>query len=102
MITTVAIRLALRKVAEITCGIDPTLIRVMARQGNLDRNYVASNAWEYRDEVFSYLKQHVDFEIRVEEALLYLTEEQAGAVLAVALGTTPNPMANHARIADIE
>jgi hypothetical protein len=85
MVTTVSIRLALRKLAEITCGMAPTLIRVTARSEATDRRiYTASIPWEYRYEVCSYLKAHLDFEIYLHCGLLILTEKQAEAVLQLA------------------
>ena len=85
MVTTVSIRLALRKLAEITCGMAPTLIRVTARVEAADRRiYTASIPWEYRYEICSYLKAHLDFEIDLHCGLLILTEEHAGGVLKLA------------------
>ena len=85
MVTTVSIRLALRKLAEITCGMAPALIRVTARVEATDRrSYTASIPWEYRYEICSYLKAHLHFEIELHCGLLILTEEQAGGVLKLA------------------
>ena len=84
MVTTVSIRLALRKLAEITCGIAPSLIRVTARREDSGRVYSAAIPWEYRDEVCSFLREQLDSEIHIQGSLLVLTEEQAGAVLALA------------------
>ena len=85
IVTTVSIRLALRELAEITCGMAPTLIRVTARVEAADRRiYTASIPWEYRYEICSYLKAHLGFEIDLHCGLLILTEEQAGGVLKLA------------------
>ena len=85
MVTTVSIRLALRKLAEITCGMAPTLIRVTARVEAADRRiYTASIPWEYRYEICSYLKAHLDFDIYLHSGVLILTEEHAGEVLKLA------------------
>ena len=97
MVTTVSIRLALRKLAEITCGIAPSLIRVTARREDSGRVYSVAIPWEYRDEVFAFLRQQLDFEIHIDGSLLVLTEEQARAVLALAyridVGPTVTPSA---------
>jgi len=85
MVTTVSIRLALRKLAEITCGMAPSLIRVTARVDATGRRiYTASIPWECRYEICCYLKAHLDFEIDLHCGLLILTEEQAGGVLKLA------------------
>jgi|SRR3954462_10749953 len=91
MMTTLAIRLALRKLAEITCGTAPTLIRVTARVEDSRRIYSAAIPWEYRDEVRSFLRQQLGSEIPVQSAVIVLTEEQAGAVVALALSTNVAP-----------
>jgi len=84
MITTVSIRLALRKLAEITCGTAPSLIRVTARLEGSGRVYRAAIPWEYRDELFAYLRRRLDSAIHTHGSLLSLTEQQAEAVLALA------------------
>jgi hypothetical protein len=84
MITTLSIRLALRKLCEFTCGTSPSLIRVTAHIEDSRRIYSASIPWEYRDEVCSCLRERLDIEIRIQGSQLILTEEQAGAVLAMA------------------
>src|SRR4051794_18468869 len=84
MVTTVSIRLALRKLAEMTCGTAPSLIRVTARVEGSQRIYSAAIPWEYRDEVCSLLRERLDTEPHMQGSLLILTEEQAGAVLALA------------------
>jgi hypothetical protein len=84
MITTLSIRLALRKLCEITCGTSPSLMRVSARVQYSRQIYSAAIPWEYRDEVCSFLRERVDTEISIQGSQLILTEEQAGAVLALA------------------
>ena len=84
MITTVSIRLALRKLADITCGIAPSLIRVTARRQDSGRVYSVAIPWEYRDEVCAFLREQLDSELHMQGSLLILTEQQAGAVLALA------------------
>jgi hypothetical protein len=70
MITTVSIRLALSRLAEITCGTLPSLIRVTARIQNSRRIYSATIPWEYHDEVCCFLRQRLDIEIRIEGSQL--------------------------------
>jgi len=63
MVTTVSIRLALGKLAEMICGTRPRLIRVTARTDESRRIYSAAIPWEYRDEVCSFLSERLDTEI---------------------------------------
>jgi hypothetical protein len=87
MVTTVSIRLALRKLAEVACGTAPTLIRVTARVEDSKRIYSAAIPWEYRDEVCSFLRQQLGFDIPVQDSVLVLTEDQAGAVVALVINS---------------
>jgi hypothetical protein len=87
MVTTVSIRLALRKLAEVTCGTAPSLIRVTARVAQSGRIYSAAIPWEYRDEVCKFLRQQLGSEIPVQTAVIVLTEEQARAVVALAMSS---------------
>ena len=87
MVTTASIRLALRKLAEITCGIAPSLIRVTARREDSGRVYSVAIPWEYRAEVCSFLREQLVSEIHMQGSLLILTEQQAGAVLVLAYGS---------------
>jgi hypothetical protein len=91
MVTTVSIRLALRKLAEVACGTAPTLIRVTARAEDSKRIYRAAIPWEYRDEVRSFLRQQLGFDIPVQDSVLVLTEDQAGTVVALAITTNIAP-----------
>jgi hypothetical protein len=87
MVTTVSIRLALRKLAEVACGTAPTLIRVTARVEDSKRIYSAAIPWEYRDEVCWFLRQQLGFDIPVQDSVLVLTEDQAGAVVALVINS---------------
>jgi hypothetical protein len=83
MVTTVSIRLALRKVAEMTCGTRAGLFRVTARVQESRRIYSASVPFEYRDEVCEFLRQQLPFRIELQDSILVLTETQAEALLAL-------------------
>ena|SRR5512144_2176185 len=87
MVTTVSIRLALRKLAEVTCGTAPSLIRVTARVEGSRRIYSATIPWEYRDEVLSFLRQQLECVLAMQGPLLVLTEAEAAAVVALAKST---------------
>jgi hypothetical protein len=82
-ITAVSVRLALKKIAEITCGIAPNVIYVKALGDPMSRLYAASIPWEYRAEIHAYLTQHLS--IAIQNDTLILTAEQAGAVVDVAV-----------------
>jgi hypothetical protein len=82
-VTTVSIRLALKKIAEITCGIAPSVIHVRAIGDPTRRVYAASIPWEYRAEIHSYLAQHLA--ISVQKNALILSSEQAEAVVNLAM-----------------
>jgi hypothetical protein len=85
MVTTVSIRLALRKIAEVACGTRPGLLRVTARVHESRRTYSASIPFEYQDEVCQFLRQRLAFQTKAPGSILIFTEEQAQALLAVAL-----------------
>jgi hypothetical protein len=87
MVTTVSIRLALRKLADVTCGTAPSLIRVTARVEGSRRIYSAAIPWEYRDEVLSFLRQHLDCVLLMQGPLLVMTEAEAAAVVALSEST---------------
>jgi hypothetical protein len=54
MLTSVSPRLAFKRLAEITCGSAPSLIRVAVIPCGADRTYVVSIPFEYRTEVYQY------------------------------------------------
>jgi hypothetical protein len=82
-VTTVSIRLALKKIAEITCGIAPNVIHVQALGDPMHRVYAASIPWEYRAEIHSYLAQHLA--ISVQKCALILSSEQAESLVNLAI-----------------
>ena len=84
-VTTVSIRLALRKIAEITCGMSPKVISVTALGDPTHRVFAASVPLEYHAEVCSYLAKLVGIHVPVTGAPLLLTSEQASAVVELAL-----------------
>jgi hypothetical protein len=79
----VSIRLALKKIAEITYGTAPNVIHVQALGDPINRVYAASIPWEYRAEILSYLAQHLA--ISVQKSALILTVEQAAAIIDLAV-----------------
>lgn len=84
-ITTVSLRLALKKIAEITCGMRPKVIPVRVQGDLFHRTFTASIPFEYREEVLSYLAEHLSIEAPKEGKPLLLTSHEAAAVVELAL-----------------
>ncbi len=94
-VTTVSIRLAMKKIATITCGMSPrvlpvAVIPVATFRSPTDRLFAVSVPFEYRSEVYSYLAEHLTFHPVMERGNLLLTSEQAAAVVQLAEGTASN------------
>ena len=85
LVSTVSIRLALKKIAEITCGMRPKVIPVMIQGDPLHRVFAVSIPFEYRPEVLSYLTKHLGVEPPKEGEPLVLTSHQASALVELAL-----------------
>jgi hypothetical protein len=52
------------------------------------RIYSAVIPWEYSDEVFSFLREQLGFEIPLQGSVLVMTEEHARAVVALAMSAS--------------
>lgn len=87
-VTTVSIRLAIKKIAEITCGMRPKVIPVTALGDPQHRIFAVSIPFEYKAEVCSYLSAHLGFQCLGQGPVL-LSAEQAHAVVRLALMTEP-------------
>ena len=90
VVTTVSIRLALRKIAEICCGTAPKVIHVKALGDSAHRKFAVSIPWEYRAEVESYLANHLS--ICRSDTILTFTAEQAAAMVELALSADARPL----------
>jgi hypothetical protein len=84
-VTTVSIRLALKKIAQITCGTSPKVIPVTALGDPMHRLFAVSIPFEYKAEVCSYLAEHLGVRAPSHGALLVLTSTQASAVVGLGL-----------------
>ena len=95
LVTSVTVRLALKKLAEITCGIAPTSVRVSVVPAGAHRVYVTSVPFEFRSEVYQYLAEHTSIRIPVNGDPLVLTGEEAMALvsLTLAAGQEETPIA---------
>ena len=87
LVTSVTVRLALKKLAEITCGIAPTSVRVSVVPAGAHRVYVTSVPFEFRSEVYQYLAEHTSIRIPVNGDPLVLTGEEAMALVSLTLPT---------------
>jgi len=85
LVTSVTVRLALKKLAEITCGIAPTSVRVSVVPAGAHRVYVTSVPFEFRSEVYQYLAEHTSIRIPVNGDPLVLTGEEAMALVSLTL-----------------
>jgi hypothetical protein len=85
-VTTVSIRLAIKKIATITCGMSARVIPVAVIPVGrpTDRLFAVAIPFEYRSEVYSYLAEHLPSHPVMERGNLVLTSEQAAAVVQLA------------------
>ena len=85
--TTVSVRLAIKKIAEITCGVRPKAVPVAIAVDSTDPVFVVSIPFEYKVEVYSYLAEHLGLRSRAE-----LLEAIAAATLHVVDRTDVRPI----------
>jgi hypothetical protein len=76
----------MKKIATITCGMSPRAVPVaVIPAGNpMSQLFAVAIPFEYRSEVFMYLKEHLTFHPVMERENLLLTSEQAAAVVQLA------------------
>jgi hypothetical protein len=85
LVTSVTVRLALKKLAEITCGIAPASVRVSVVPAGAHRVYVTSVPFEFRSEVYQYLAEHTSIRIPINGDPLVLTGDEAMALVSLTL-----------------
>jgi hypothetical protein len=83
-VTTVSLRLAVRRLAEISCGTAPTSVRVAVMPSGADRTYAVLIPFEYRAEVHHYLAEHTSVPIPADGGALVLSSDQALALIDLA------------------
>lgn len=81
MLTSVSLRLALKRLAEIRCGTAPSSIRVAVVPCGIDRTYVVSIPFEYRTEVYQFLVDSTDVSPPLDGGPLILSPDQASAIV---------------------
>jgi len=85
LVTSVTVRLALKKLAEITCGIAPSSVRVSVVPAGAHRVYVTSVPLEFRSEVYQYLAEHTSIRVPINGDPLVLTGDEAMALISLTL-----------------
>src|SRR4249919_398603 len=85
LVTSVTVRLALKKLAEITCGIAPASVRVSVVPAGAHRVYVTSVPFEFRSEVYQYLAEHTSIRIPINGDPLVLTGAEDMALVSLTL-----------------
>jgi hypothetical protein len=84
MLTSVSLRLALKRLAEITCGTAPSLIHVAVIPCGSGRTYVVSIPFEYRAEVYQYLAKNTAVSLPFDGGSLVLNPDQASSIVRLA------------------
>ena len=79
--TKVSIRLAIKKIAEITCGVGPTAIPVTIAGDSITPIFSVSIPFEYKVEVYSYLAEHLGLCHTIVSKPLSLTPAEASAIV---------------------
>jgi hypothetical protein len=90
LVTSVTVRLALKKLAELTCGIAPNSVRVSVVPAGAHRVYVTSIPFEFRAEVYQYLAEHTSIRVPVNGDPLVLTGEEAMTLISLTLPAGPD------------
>jgi hypothetical protein len=83
-LTSVSLRLAVKSLAEVTCGTVPRLIRVAVIPAGNDRTYAVAIPFEYRTEIYQYLAEHTTLALPPDGGALILDTEQALVVVNLA------------------
>ncbi|HTS55277.1 MAG TPA: hypothetical protein VMH26_18560 [Burkholderiales bacterium] len=83
-VTSVTVRMALKKLAEITCGFAPSSVRVSVVPSGAHRVYVTSIPFEFRAEVYHYLAEHTSIRVPVNGDPLVLSGDEATALVNLA------------------
>ena len=84
-LTKVSIRWAIKKIAEITCGVRPKAISVTVAGDPMHPTFWVSIPFEYKVEVSSYLAQHLGLRHKVDGKPLSLTSSEAAAIVDLVL-----------------
>ena len=83
-VTTVSIRLALKKIAEKTCGMRPKVIPVRVSGNPGERVFFVTVPFEYKAEICAYLSGHLGIHHPVDAHPLILTSREAAWLVEAA------------------
>ena len=86
--TTVSVRLAIKKIAQITCGVRPKAVPVAIAVDSTDPVFLVSIPFEYEVEVYFYLAVHLGFGHPINGKPLTLTRAEASAIVELVLKQT--------------
>jgi len=84
-VTTVSIRLALKKIAEKTCGMRPKVIPVRVSGNPGERVFFVTVPFEYKAEICAYLSGHLGIHHPVDAHPLILTSREAAWLVELVL-----------------
>jgi hypothetical protein len=79
-----ALRSALTRLAEATCGTAPASVRVALMTAGQERTYAALVPFEYRAEVHHHIAEHTDVCVPADGGALILTDDQALKIINLA------------------
>ena len=79
--TKVSIRLAIKKIAEMTCGVRPKSIPVTISGDPTNPVFSVSIPFENKVEVYSYLAEHLGLHRPIDRGPLTLTPAEASAIV---------------------
>jgi hypothetical protein len=77
VVTTVSVRLAIKRICQATCGEYPRVVPVVALGGTANRVFALVVPYEFRAVVYAYLAQQLEFPVSGCEDPLMFSEEQA-------------------------
>ena len=91
-LTTVSVRLAIKRIAELTCGTRPKVVPVRITSGPAGRalhgyNFAVAVPFEYRLEIYAFLEDRLKLQTPGDGRALILTREEASAVVELALSS---------------
>jgi len=94
-VTTVSIRLALKKIAERTCGMRPKVVPVKVSGDPGERVFFVTLPFEYKAEVCAYLSKHLGVHHPVDALPLILGSREARWLVELVLKEDTNRSLRH-------
>jgi len=81
IVTTVSVRLAVKRICQVTCGEYPRVVPVVALGSAAVRFFALAVPSEFREAVYAYLVEQFEFPISRDDDPLMLSEEQARSLV---------------------